>query len=126
MPRMDGFAFAARLRELPDCVHTALVAVSGRTDAAAQARCCLVGVGHYLFKPVDPAGVRKLLAALVADSEAANGRTELPYEDATPGPTTCSPVTCDFLGKLGVAGVVVRTLRVPGAETRLRELRHAD
>ena len=105
MPRMDGFAFAARLRELPGCAHTALVVVSGRTDGDSQAHCCRLRIGHYLFKPVDPAAVRKLLAAVVADSEAGHGRTDLPVEDARPGPATCGPEACDFLRKLGVAAV---------------------
>ena len=100
MPRMDGFAFAALLRDLPGCARTALVAVSGRTGGDAQARCCRLGVGHYLFKPVDPAAVRKLLAGLVADSEATTARTELNVEDASPTATTCSPETCHFLRKL--------------------------
>ena len=105
MPRMDGFAFAVRLRELPGCAPTALVVVSGRTDGESQARCCRLGIGHYLFKPVDPAAVRKLLAAVVADSEAGHGRTELPVEDARPGPATCGPEACDFLRCVAGAAV---------------------
>ena len=101
MPRMDGFAFAARLRELPGCVRTALVVVSGRTDGDSQAHCCRLRIGHYLFKPVDPAAVRDLLASLVADSGAAHGRTGLPV---TAGPETCGPENCDFLRKLNGAG----------------------
>ena len=103
MPRMDGFAFALRLRELPGCAPTALVVVSGRTGGDSQAHCCRLGIGHYLFKPVDPGTVRKLLASIVADSEARRGRTELPVGDARPGPATCGPGACDFLRKLGVA-----------------------
>ena len=94
MPRMDGFAFVARLRDLPGCVHTAVVVVSGRTGGDSQAHCCRLGIGHYLFKPVDPQVVRRLLASLVADSEVATGRTELPV---TPGPEVCGPESCDFL-----------------------------
>ena len=100
MPRMDGFAFATLLRDLPGCAHTALVAVSGRTGGDAQAHCCRLRIGHYLFKPVDPAAVRKLLAALVADPEARPARTELRVGDASSAATTCSPETCDFLRKL--------------------------
>ena len=101
MPRMDGFTFAVRLRELPGCAGTALVAVSGRTGGDSQARCCRLRIGHYLFKPVDPDVVRRLLASLVAGSEADTGRTELPV---TPGPETCGPENCDFLRKLNGAG----------------------
>ena len=97
MPRMDGFVLAARLRELPGCARTALVAVSGRTGGDSQTQCCRLRIGHYLFKPVDPAVVRRLLASLVGDSEAADGRTELPV---TPGPETCGPESCDFLREL--------------------------
>ena len=120
MPRMDGFAFAARLRDLPGCVRTALVAVSGRTGDDAQARCCRLGIGHYLFKPVDPAAVRKLLARLVAGFEAEAGRTELSVEDATPGPKTCSPETCDFLRKMSPASDLIGS-RSPAARPLARK-----
>ena len=106
MPRMDGFAFAVRLRELPGCGHTVLVVVSGRTGDDSQAHCCRLGIGHYLFKPVNPAVVRKLLTGLVADAEAARGRTEPSVGGARPGPATCDPEACDFLRR--VAGVGIR------------------
>ena len=108
MPRMDGFAFAVRLREVPGCVHTALVVVSGRTGGDSQARCCRLGIGHYLFKPAAPAAVRKLLAALVADAVAGHGRTELPVEGASAGPTTCSAETCGFLRRMSPASGPLR------------------
>ena len=92
MARMDGFAFAALLRELPGCATTAVVAVSGHTGAAYQTRCCELGIGHYLFKPVVPAVVRALLDGRVADDG-----------DSRPRPAACSREACDFLGKMSAA-----------------------
>jgi CheY-like chemotaxis protein len=109
MPRMDGFDLAVRLRELPGCARTSLIAVSGRTGDDSQARCCRLRIGHYLFKPVDSDVMRSLLANLVTDSEAANGRTGLPV---TPDPETCGPESCDFLRKLSPARAwAIRRLR---------------
>ena len=108
MPRMDGFALVVRLRDLPGCARTALVAVSGRTGDDAHAHCCRLGIGHYLFKPVDPNVVRKLLTTLVAEFTAVTGRTGLAVEDARPRPAACSPVTCDFLRKMSPASKPIR------------------
>ena len=103
MPRMDGFAFAVRLRELPGCARTVLVVVSGRTGGDSQAHCCRLRIGHYLFKPVNPAVVRKLLATLVTDEEVRHGRTSLPVGDDRPHPATCGVEACDFLRRMSSA-----------------------
>ena len=103
MPRMDGFAFAVRLRELPGCARTVLVVVSGRTGGDSQAHCCRLRIGHYLFKPVNPAVVRKLLATLVTDCESARGRTELAVAGSRLRPATCDSETCDFLRRMSPA-----------------------
>ena len=71
MTPMDGFAFAARLREQPGGERTAVVAVSGQTTEAYQARGRELGIGHYLFKPADPNLLRTLLGRLVLESDPA-------------------------------------------------------
>ena len=67
MAPMDGFAFAAQLRELPGCERTTIVAVSGFTSKAYQARGREMGIDHYLFKPADPSLVRTLLGRLIPE-----------------------------------------------------------
>lgn len=65
MAPMDGFTFAARLREVPGGERTAVVAVSGHTSASHQARGRALGIDHYLLKPADPSVVRALLGLLI-------------------------------------------------------------
>jgi DNA-binding response OmpR family regulator len=67
MAPMDGFTFAARLRELPDGRRTAVIAVSGHTSEAYQARGREVGITHYLVKPCDPCLVREILDRVVEE-----------------------------------------------------------
>jgi len=64
MPRMDGYEFARRLRELRKGEHVPIVAITGCTSGACQARARKGGIGDYLFKPADPGALRKLLAAI--------------------------------------------------------------
>lgn len=64
---MDGFEFVARFRKLAGCERTPVVAMSGHTAEAYRARGRLHGIGHYLFKPVDPAVVWALLEDLIPD-----------------------------------------------------------
>jgi two-component system CheB/CheR fusion protein len=66
MPRMCGFEFAARLRELPGCQDTPVVVVSGYTGKTYQARGRELGITHYLYKPADPTLVRVLLERLIS------------------------------------------------------------
>ncbi len=66
MPRMTGFEFVARFRELPGCGHTPVVVVSGHTDVVHRARARELGIDHYLFKPADPSLVRAVLEQLIS------------------------------------------------------------
>ncbi len=65
MAPMDGFAFTARLRMQTGCERTAVVAMSGHTAEAHQARSRELGIDHYLFKPADPEEVRARLARII-------------------------------------------------------------
>ena len=100
---MDGFAFAARLRSLPGCGRTALVAISGHTDETCRVRCCEMAISHYLFKPVAPNRLKTLLDRIVVESQALPG-TGLPIR--TVGMrhlAVCSRESCDFVRKAGAS-----------------------
>jgi len=64
MPKMSGFEFIARFRELPGGVATTIIVVSGHTDATTRTRARQMGIAHYLIKPADPSEVRSLLETL--------------------------------------------------------------
>ena len=64
MPRMCGFEFARRVREVRGGERISIVAISGYTSAAYQARARELGIGYYLFKPANLARLRALLAQL--------------------------------------------------------------
>jgi two-component system CheB/CheR fusion protein len=59
MPGMNGYELARRLREMPECRHVVLVALSGypAQDVAAEA----AGIEFYLTKPAD---IRRVLSIL--------------------------------------------------------------
>lgn len=96
MAPMDGFAFAARLRDLPGGRRTAVIAVSGHTSEAYQARGRELGITHYLFKPCDPCLVRLLLSRVVGAGAKRSGsltgvpaRVKRPF-DASPRRVSCN------------------------------------
>ena len=75
MPRMDGFEFVARLRELPGGAQTAVVAVSGYTTEVCRARGRELGISHYLLKPADLAFLKELLGRLTVRPEPRRSRS---------------------------------------------------
>ncbi len=70
MPGMDGFAFAAALREGGAWAGLPLVALSGRTDAEAMARARAAGFTDYVAK-LDRAALTESLGACLAAPVAA-------------------------------------------------------
>jgi signal transduction histidine kinase/CheY-like chemotaxis protein len=62
MPEMDGLEVARRLRQTPATASTLLVAVTGWGQEADRRRTQQAGFDHHLVKPVDPDGLRQLLA----------------------------------------------------------------
>lgn len=76
MAPMDGFAFAGQLREIPGCQRTAVVAISGHTSEAHQARCRDLGINHYLFKPADLSVLQALLTLLTLEPKPTGSGTE--------------------------------------------------
>lgn len=54
MPRLDGWATAAKLRENPDTAGVKIVLISARAQEADLQRGGRIGVDAYLTKPFDP------------------------------------------------------------------------
>jgi two-component system CheB/CheR fusion protein len=52
------------LRELPECAHTVLVAITGYGQDDDRRRSREAGIDHHLVKPVAPETLQKLLGSL--------------------------------------------------------------
>ncbi len=78
MAPMDGFAFAAHLRELPGRERSPVVVVSGYTTEAHRARARELGGVHYLFKPADTDVLRALLGRLTSEPKPTQALTDYP------------------------------------------------
>lgn len=61
LPVIDGYELALRLRQLPNCADTLLIAVSGYTQPEDRERSKRAGFAHHLGKPVDVATLGSLL-----------------------------------------------------------------
>jgi signal transduction histidine kinase len=66
LPVIDGYELAARLRALPACSRTILVAVTGYGQSEDRERSKRAGFAHHLVKPIELATLRTLL---VTDEE---------------------------------------------------------
>ena len=53
LPRLDGYAVARRLREIPGLEHTCLIAATASGMARDLARAREAGFHHHLIKPFD-------------------------------------------------------------------------
>jgi PAS domain S-box-containing protein len=67
MPHLDGYEAGRRIREHPGCRHIFLIAMTGWGQEEDRRRTDEAGFDHHLVKPVDPADLTKLLAALPTD-----------------------------------------------------------
>lgn len=65
MAPMDGFTFAAHVRELAGCERTNIVAISGYTSDDYLARARELGIVEYLFKPADLSQLHAILCRLL-------------------------------------------------------------
>jgi signal transduction histidine kinase/CheY-like chemotaxis protein len=61
LPGMNGYELARRLRKLPTCAESTLVAITGYGQQSDQASAAYAGFDSYFVKPVDPAGLFALL-----------------------------------------------------------------
>ena len=65
MPGIDGFEVCRRLKADPDTKNIPVVFVTGKNDAAEQAKGMALGAAGYLHKPVDAAAVTGTLRELL-------------------------------------------------------------
>jgi CheY-like chemotaxis protein len=65
LPRMDGYAVARQLRQLPGLEGVLLVAITGHGQPETRRLCQEAGFDALLLKPFDLEEVQKLLAASV-------------------------------------------------------------
>ncbi len=63
LPGMSGYEVAQRLRQLPTCARTVLVAVTGYGQESDRERTRQAGFDRHLVKPVEPAHLQEILAA---------------------------------------------------------------
>jgi DNA-binding response OmpR family regulator len=63
MPRLDGFAVAAAIREAERGEQVYLVAITGRGSADDIVRTRCAGFDAHLVKPVDPDALQEMLTA---------------------------------------------------------------
>jgi CheY-like chemotaxis protein/two-component sensor histidine kinase len=77
MPGLDGWEVARRIRALPGCEQTLLIALTGWGQAADRSRSREAGFDHHLVKPVDLATLRGLLRAHAANDAIEGGETPI-------------------------------------------------
>ncbi len=69
LPVMDGYEVAERLRELPACANTLLIALTGYGQPDDIARAARAGFARHFVKPVEIAEITALLAKPASDAD---------------------------------------------------------
>jgi CheY-like chemotaxis protein len=69
LPGMSGYEVAQRLREIPGLARTTLVAVTGYGQESDRRRTREAGFNRHLVKPVEPAHLQEILAAVPASQQ---------------------------------------------------------
>ncbi|MEF8756403.1 MAG: response regulator [Accumulibacter sp.] len=70
MPGMDGFEVASRLSQAKTAASPLLMMLSSGGARGDASRCCQVGIGAYLSKPVGPEELKTSIMALLGLSQA--------------------------------------------------------
>jgi signal transduction histidine kinase/ActR/RegA family two-component response regulator len=73
MPKLNGYEVARHVRRQPWGSSVLLVAVTGWGGADHRRQTAHAGFDHHLTKPVDPAALTRLLASLLARTDARAG-----------------------------------------------------
>lgn len=82
MAPMDGFTFAAHVRELAGCERLNIVAISGYTTDDYRDRARELGIVEYLFKPADLSQLHVLLGRLIPSPQPLRSLTIAPRSRA--------------------------------------------
>ena len=64
LPGMNGYDVAAHLRQIPELSGVALIAMTGYGQEDDRRRTADAGFSHHLVKPVDPAVLERVIAAI--------------------------------------------------------------
>jgi CheY-like chemotaxis protein len=64
MPKLNGYDAGRRIRELPCCRNTFLIAVTGWGQEQDRRRTVEAGFNHHIVKPVNPEELMQVLASL--------------------------------------------------------------
>ena len=62
MPRLDGYATAAALRQMPKLRQTPIIALTAALSQTAPDRISEAGFSGYLVKPIGPSRLRQCVA----------------------------------------------------------------
>ncbi len=62
IPRLDGYATAAALRQMPTFRQTPIIALTAALSQTAPDRISQAGFSGYLVKPIGPAKLRRCVA----------------------------------------------------------------
>jgi CheY-like chemotaxis protein len=62
LPVMNGYELAGRIRALPGCEHTLLVALTGYGQPADRERAKEAGFAYHLIKPIEMEQLRAILS----------------------------------------------------------------
>ncbi|MBA2538701.1 MAG: response regulator [Deltaproteobacteria bacterium] len=68
LPVLDGYEVASRIREMPNCTATVLVAVTGYGQPEDRVRSRQAGFAQHLVKPIDLEILRSVFAELRPDN----------------------------------------------------------
>ena len=61
MPKMDGVEATKAIRQLPRHQATPILALTANAFASECERCLSAGMDSFITKPVDPAGLSRIL-----------------------------------------------------------------
>jgi two-component system, sensor histidine kinase len=71
LPGIDGLETTRRIRALPGAAaKTAIIGISGRSEAGDEAAARAAGMNYYLHKPISPSALSEALAAVLTPASA--------------------------------------------------------